>query len=140
MSLTVHTVQEYVKQVNSASICAYQGYTWYEEPLGHQEAINYIEKINSSELSTAPERFGINKSWVNKTMSIYTGWKCINITNFVQDSVGNNEAKLYVRWWGQDVNGSRGPFVCFKGFAPLGECDGDNPSGALDCRPYLNIT
>jgi len=125
----------YVEQVNSASICAYERYSWNGEP-----AINYIEKINSSELSPAPERFNADDSWVNKTMSNSFGWECINITNFVQDSVGNNETKLYVRWWGQDMNGGGGPFVCFKGFATLDECDGNNPSGALDCRPYLNIT
>ncbi len=131
---------EYVEQVNSASICAYQGYSWYEEPFGYQEVINYIEKINSSQPSAAPARFSADDLWINETMSVALGWKCINITAFVQDSVENNETKLYARWWGQDINGSRGPVACFKGFAPLDECDGNNPSGALDCRPYLNIT
>ena len=130
----------YVEQVNSASICAYQGYTWYEEPFGYQEVINYIEKINSSQISAAPVRFSADDLWINKTMSVALGWKCINITTFVQDSVNNNETNLYVRWWGQDINGSRGPVACFKGFASLDQCDGDNPSGALDCRPYLDIT
>jgi len=130
----------YIEQVNSASICAYQGYTWWEEPFGYQEAINYIEKINSSQLSAAPVRFSADDLWINETMSVALGWKCINITNFVQDSVNNNETNLYVRWWGQDINGSRGPVACFKGFASLDQCEGDNPSGALDCRPYLNIT
>ena len=125
----------YVEQVSSASICAYQHYSWHGEP-----AINYIEKINSSELSVAPKNPVPNSSWVNKTMSSSVGWKCINITAFVQESVENNETKMNVRWWGQDMNGSRGPFACFKGFASLDQCDGDNPSGALDCRPYLDIT
>ena len=126
---------EYVEQVNSASVCAYQHYSWHNEL-----AINYIESVNSSELSAAPEIFSINESWVNKIMLNSVGWKCINITAFVQDSVENNETKLYARWWGQDMNGSRGPFACFKGMASLDQCDGNNPSGALDCRPYLNIT
>jgi len=126
---------EYVDQVSSASVCAYQHYSWHNEL-----AINYIEIVNSTELSAAPEIFSINESWVNKIMLNSVGWKCINITTFVQDSVENNETKLYARWWGQDMNGSIGPFACFKGIAPLDQCDGNNPSGALDCRPYLNIT
>ncbi len=125
----------YVEQVNSASICAYERYSWNGEP-----AINYIEKINSSELSPAPVIIGANELWINKIISGSVGWKCINITPFVKDSIDNNEDNLYLRWWGHDMDGERGPFACFKGFAPLDECDGNNPSGALDCRPYLNIT
>ena len=125
----------YAEQVNSASICAYERYSWNGEP-----AINYIEKINSSELSPAPIIIGANELWINKIISGSVGWKCINITPFVKDSIDNNEDNLYLRWWGHDMDGERGPFACFKGFAPLDECDGNNPSGALDCRPYLNIT
>jgi len=125
---------KYVEGVNSAYLCAYNHYNWHGE-----ESINYIEKVNESKLSVVPEEFVINNSFIKINVPSSNGWQCFNITGLVKESIENNETKLNLRWIGENINGSRGPFACFRGVAPLERCDGYNPSGAFDCRPYLDI-
>jgi hypothetical protein len=125
---------KYAEEFDSAYLCAYNHYNWHGE-----SSINYIEKINESSLSIAPDEFVINGSFVKVNVPSWNGWQCFNITGLAKEAFENNEPKLNIRWIGEDINGSRGPFACFRGDAPLERCGGYNPSGALDCRPYLDI-
>src|SRR3989344_3912263 len=117
--------------VNSAKICAYR-YT----SSGGGTPINYIEKISSSVCDNAPS-ISSPPPDIGSAVIPFTGaWHCINITP-AEVSIGSN---FYTRWWGQDLNGLTAPRAYFRGpAAALSNCGGANPSGAPDCRPYIEV-
>ncbi len=127
--------------VNIARICAYH-YSSSTSSTSGQTTMNYITKTSSNEcdkpdqLSSPPLFSG---SAVIDLRSGTFGWKCVDIGHV--DIINPGET-LYLRWWGDDLNGATRPFACYRGPATalLSGCGGSNPSGAQDCRPYLEIT
>ena len=116
-----------------ARVCAYR-YNYYADPVE-----NYIEKISDSTCDNAPYVSSPDTSWKRGDITKGYGWKCIDITDMLKESVNNGDDNLFIRWWGNDRNGeATGTHIaCYEGLSDLSNCGGSNPSGASDCRPYI---
>lgn len=119
--------------VEEARICAYLSYS-----IGYAPIFNYIEKVSSSTCNAAPSVNSPDSSWASSSFLTTIGWKCIPVTDYVRESVSNGEDYIYLRWWGNDLNGATSPLACFLGFVDsYSGCT--PPAGTCSCKPYLQI-
>ncbi|MFB6088578.1 MAG: hypothetical protein ABEK36_02245, partial [Candidatus Aenigmatarchaeota archaeon] len=120
--------------ITEAKICGYR----YN---GQKTRNNYIQDLYSSpSCGNAIGTSSPQSSWVSSSISSSDGWKCIDITDVFQDSIDSGDNKLYLRWWGHDLNGDNdGEATCYRAYTDLSDCGGSNPSGATDCRPFIKI-
>jgi len=120
------------KTVSNAKVCAY-----LQGSFGDATYTNYIVETSSltcASISASAVPPHINASDGSEVLNNVLGWKCITIDP-AQVNVGN---MWYVQWWGNDV--ATATYRFFSGYAALSNCGNSNPSGATDCRPYLDIT
>ena len=117
----------------TAEVCAYIYY--YKGPV-----INYLKN--------SPESYCSNIDYGNSTSTLITyklitsknEWVCINASEIIRDTESKEYSNVFINWLGQDLNGGRFPFNCYYGIIDLENCEGNNPSGVNDCRPYLKLT
>jgi len=124
------------KEIQYAEMCGYV-YTILNRSTS---AFDYIQSIESIEFSYAKSDMRPNNSMFSANVARLNMWSCIPVSDILKNAVQKNQSMMYVRWLGEDNYGSFTNYVCFKGPGEsLNNCGGYNPSGALDCRPYLNV-
>ena len=118
-----------------AEICGYV-YTIHDI---RSPAINYIERVATIE-PTAASPVILTATIPHSNISNIDSWQCIQITDLLKTAKSERKSKFIVRWLGEDEKEQKANIACFRGISTsLDKCGGYNPSGANDCRPYLNI-
>ncbi len=108
-------------------------YMYATDPAPTQNVINYIVSVGSSTCASLPDTASVPPDVGNAIMNDVLEWKSITIVPS-EVTVGSN---FYIQWWGEDIDAV---YRCYRGPVALSNCGGSNPSGAADCRPYLDIT
>jgi len=112
--------------VFSARVCSYAYYL-------SGTPRNYIEKLSEINCAYADSATRVPSNIGFEYINASNAWNCIDI-DIEEVDLGEY---FYVRWWGQDINGAYSPYASFKGPAST-DCS-SNPSGASDCRSYIEI-
>jgi len=121
-------------KIKSAKLCAFRTFS-------NGAVTNYIQKLtNEPSCGNAYSVSSPNPSWKSFNVKNKNEWQCFDITDELQSSLDSGKNKLYLRWFGNDINNDISNGVaCYAGFQDLNNCGSSNPSGEPDCRPYLEI-
>ncbi|TAL57527.1 MAG: hypothetical protein EPN86_01880 [Nanoarchaeota archaeon] len=110
----------YAGTVKSAKVCAFLSGS------SGVSTTNYIEKVSSSVCDAPPNLASLPQNIIGSEIITLGagnfGFRCIPLRP-EQVSVGSN---LYIRWWGEDLNGQTAPKGLFRG-------------SATTSKPYLQL-
>ena len=124
-----------LSDIDNAEACAYKYYEY-----DNSTNTNYIQNSYSSYCSEISSGYNITGITSSKVIDKKTGWVCIPVTDILNQNLDSDYSNMFIDWSGENINGGKGPFSCFRGIDALERCNNSNPSGAGDCRPYLKIT
>jgi hypothetical protein len=132
----IFNISSFSYPVDFAEICAYK----YTMMSPYAPLINYAQEINLIARSYADSDVIVANLSAYAHIPQSENWPCIPVTGIVNKMLSLGRPSALIRWLGEDENQSIGNFACYRGIAnSLPECEGYNPSGASDCRPYMNI-
>jgi len=119
---------------DKAEVCAYSYYD------AGETTVNYVKQSNELSCSPVSQEYYVSGIISYDFIDQEKGWKCIEVTHHVSDSIDQGLSNLFLNWMGQELNGKTEPYNCYRAITDLSACGGFNPSGADDCRPYLKLT
>ena len=120
-------------EIDSAQLCAYVSYNTDQNRIHFLKYSpeNYCSNIKNGNSTSSIISFAT----INKTKD----WVCVDVKELIDESIQRQESNLFINWMGHDLSGGSFPLTCYAGITDLEECGENNPSGANDCRPYLEI-